>query len=275
MTLHLGLTEEQHKLRRQGIGGSDAKDILLGGDRWHALWLVKTGKAEPKSILSPWDAALRHHVEPLIMDWYQDVKGITVNRRGEHVTYKEWPILFAHLDGYAVNHPVDAKFLSAFTPGGMDWAIENYSAQMQHQMIVTGAEKGVLAVSLASKEPEFLSIERDPFFVHTYVERCKLFWGYVMRNEPPPKDGVAAGDEPKAAVKIDDMRTVDMNGNNGWANFAADWLANREAADKFDTADKGIRKLVESDVRLATGYGVQAKRDKAGRIRIAPMEKTV
>jgi hypothetical protein len=67
-----------------------------------------------------------------------------------------------------------------------------------------------------------------------------------------------------APIPIESMRRVDMALNNRWGALAADWLGNKDAAKKFDDAAKGLKTLVEDDVREAAGFGVTIKRDKRG-----------
>lgn len=251
------LTKEELAERRKGIGGSDALKIVKGD--WYALWLDKTGREEPKAILSPWDAAVRHALEPIILDHYATKNNIAVAKRG--FAYVGTPAyLRCTLDGWDERGwPVDAKALNLFTPDAMKWAVEHYTPQMHHQMIVTGARRSVLAVSVGMKEPVEIPVERDDFFEASYLESCEDFWRYVESDTPPPGGPVL--DVP---VPIKELRTVDMSGNNRWAMFAGDWLGNRQAAATFDVAVKGVKALVESDVGEAAGHGIIAKRDGRG-----------
>ena len=182
----LGLTREQLIERRKGLGGSDAAKIIAG--EWYELWLEKTGRAEAKAILSPWDAAVRHTLEPLILDWYEETTGHPITRRGETVVCQAHPILRCNLDGFdaALAKPIDAKALNIWTPEPLKWAIEHYTPQIHHQMICTEAEQGALYVSLGMKEPELVEIAYDEFFAAAYIERCVEFWRYVETNKPPP-----------------------------------------------------------------------------------------
>ena len=55
-----------------------------------------------------------------------------------------------------------------------------------------------------------------------------------------------------------------MEGNNEWASFAVDWIAHGAAAKKFTAAEKGLKGLVEPDVRKAAGHGIEITRDGRG-----------
>lgn len=269
--LKLGLTKQQLIERRKGIGGSDAPAIMEGGDAWHALWLVKTGKMDDKDLSNEFPPMLGHVTELLNLSWYEKKTGREVSRLGEAVVCKDHPHLRCTLDGYdaAYRAVINAKHVNPFSEAQQ--VVAHYYPQVTHEMICCGVERHFLSVIFGTKEPEQFLTEYDPMYGFTYLEKCKEFWGYVMRNEPPPTTKAATA---SPAIKLDDMRVVDMTGNNQWSIFAGDWLAHRESADKFEAAEKGIKKLVETDVKLATGYGVQVKRDKAARLKISAMEKS-
>ena len=229
---------------------------------WHALWLEKTSRVEPAPILSPWDALLRHAIEPAIMDFYEHTFGRPVTCRGELVVCPEHPILRCTLDGadMAIPRVVDAKLLNTFTPNPVEWARGHYAWQMVHQMVCKQVPDAWLYVSIGMAKPTEIVIEYDEFEAAMYIDRAKLFWSYVEQDKEPP------GAPPPAPAPIakESMRTVDMQGNNLWADLAGKWLDNRAAAKTFDDAIDGLKKLVDKDVKLASGHGIAATRSGRG-----------
>lgn len=257
------LTADQIKERKKGIGSSDARVIACGTDQErYDLWREKTGRYEPGPILSPWDALLRHYVEPALMDFYGLTYSCTVTRRAEAVVCRDFPILRATLDGANMDEPrlVDAKLLNLFTPDPETWLQDKYGWQMVHQMTVCEIPQASLYVSLAMKKPVRMDFSYNEFEALEYVDRCRQFWSYVENDKEPP------GAPPPLAppMAIADMREVDMTGNNEWGSFAAVWLDNRDAAKAFDIAADELKKRVEKDVRLAYGHGIEIKRDGRG-----------
>jgi len=255
----LGLTDAQIAARSKFIGGSDALKIVQG--EWFELWLQKTGRAESKSILSPWDSAVRHTLEPLILDWYEEQTGRAITRRGESVVHPKHYFMGCTLDGWdeKLAKPIDAKALNIWTPKPLEWCIEHYTPQMHHQLIVCQASHAALHVSLGMKEPEPVEIELDEFFAAEYVEKCREFWRYVETDKEPP------GAPPLTVpVPIERMRRVSMEGNNNWAIVAGFWLANKEPAAKFKRATEDLKAMIEPDVGEAFGHGVAVIRDKRG-----------
>lgn len=267
------LTDEQLAERRKGIGASDAGKILDGGPAWADLFLDKTGRTKDKRIMSPWDAALRHTTESLQCDWYEHKTGGEVGARGVAMLCLPWPVLRCTLDGL-VGYPTEpsglvfeAKHISEYTPDPINWAVAKYSGQIYHQMIVTGAEKGILSVIVGMSEPVWINFKLDPFFSEVYIARCREFWKFVETDTPPP------GAEPlPPPIPHEDMRVEDFSTNNQFGDFAADWLENKLAAKKFELSAKGLKEMVKPDVRKAHGFGIEIARSKAGALTIKAKE---
>jgi predicted phage-related endonuclease len=267
------LTPEQLAERRKGIGASEAAMILEGGEAWIQLWKSKTGRGEVPFKMSEWDKALRHTTEGLQADWYAHKTGLKVDYRGQSHSYEEWPVLRCTLDGFII-HPepivFEAKHLSPFTPGDpIEWAVNKYFPQVQHQMIVMDAGKAILSVIVGMNEPVTHTFTIDPFFKDVYIERCKEFWHFVETDEAPP--GAEKFELPP--IPYEKMREVDMAGSNEFASFAADWVQHQAAAKTFKSAEAGLKKLIEKDVKRAYGYTIEVKRNRAGALTIKGMEE--
>lgn len=266
------LTPEQLAERRKGVGASDAAKILAGGEAWVELWKDKTGREIPKRIMSEWDAAIRHITESLQCDWYEHKTGIKIVERGKACIYKGWPVLRCTLDGTSYTAPgfdvFECKHVSSFTPDAMNWAIDKYTPQLQHQMIVCGTDTGIMSVMVGMKEPELVNFTLDPFFAEAYITRCREFWNYVETDTPPPGAEAMSAPIPPEAFKV-----ISFEGNNAFADFATDWLASQKAAKSFEKAAKGIKEMIPADVKEATGHGLKVVRSKAGSLSIKEHKK--
>ena len=252
---------EWHERRRQGIGGSDAFKIMAG--EWHVLWLEKIGQKEPEDLSHILPVVLGGFTEPLNLAWLQREAGIEVDVSDRYAVHPKYNFIRCELDARAGGNIVECKHVNA-------WAKENevvnkYYAQCQHQMACSGADICYLSIFFGTFKYEFFEIGRDDEYIANLIDREIEFWGYVERNEPPP-------DMPSEAVVIalDDMREVEMAGNE-WPVHAAAWLENKAAAKSFKAAENDIKALVEADVKLAFGAGVQVKRSKNGALRISEM----
>lgn len=254
------LTAEQIAERRKGIGASDAPRIIAGD--WHSLWMEKTGKVEAEDLSSVWPVQLGSTTEQLNLDWYERKTGQAVTMRGKLIIRDGLP-LRCTLDGMAPDGTViEAKHVNGFSK--IEEVVARYTPQVQHQMLVTGQRKAILSVIIGSNEPVLEEVAYDEFWATEYLEQCKLFWGYVERDEPPSQ-GAPMVIEPVSPEK---MRKVDMTGDNEWAAAAADWLANRDASKTFEASAKTIKGKIEPDVCEATGHGIITKRSKAGSLSI-------
>jgi predicted phage-related endonuclease len=252
------LTKGQLAERRKGIGASDAAKIIAGD--WHQLWLEKTGRAEGEDLTWVFPVQLGSVTEALNLLFYGHNTGHEVTRCGEAVISKDHPFLRCTLDGFdaAEGAVVECKHVNGFSK--IEAVKERYTPQVIHQMICTGVRKGVLSVIIGTSEPVLEAIEYDDFFANEYISKAKEFWGFVERDEEPTL-GKAMEVAPIAPEK---MRTVDMTGSNEWAAGAADWLANKDAAKKFEGAQKALKDMVEADVCKASGHGLTITRSKAG-----------
>jgi predicted phage-related endonuclease len=255
------LTPEQLIERRKGLGGSDAAKIVSGD--WHALWLDKTNRSEPEDLSDVFAVQMGNTTEQLNLDWYGRRIGTHAVRRGEVVISAEYPFLRCTLDGFdeTFQAVIQVKHVNAYAK--IDEVRAKYAAQVMHESIVCGVTKGVLSVIIGTNEPVRELIELDDFWANEYIEKCREFWGYVERDEPPPQ-GAPVEAPPAPAT----MRVVSMEGNNAWASSAADWLEHKDAAKKFKASETDLKALVEADVRLAEGHGVKASRNKAGSLSI-------
>jgi hypothetical protein len=59
-----------------------------------------------------------------------------------------------------------------------------------------------------------------------------------------------------------------LDGNNAWASAAHDWLETKQPAKLHALACTALKALVEDDVALDFGHGIEARRSKAGAITI-------
>lgn len=254
------LTKDQIAARRLGIGGSDAAKIMGTDEDWHALWLEKTGRAEGADLSHVFAVQLGHATEPLNLDWYELTTGHLVTRRGEVVVCPDYAMLRCTLDGYDAARPavIQAKHVNGFSK--LPDVLARYTPQVTHEMICTETPNGLLSVIVGTNEPAVLEVPYDEFYANEYIDRCRRFWAYVVEDREPA--GAPAPIAPPTPIEL--MRVVDMQGSNQWAALADDWLTNEPAAKKFDKAVKGLKGLIEADVREASGHGLVATRDGRG-----------
>lgn len=255
-------SEEWHKERRLGIGGSDAGKVYAG--EWRDLWLEKTGRNPPEDLSNNLAVAMGTWTEALNRYWFQEQMGKAVTVFPDAIPHRHIHFMRANLDGYikAESAVFEAKHVGAYIKD--EEVVSRYYAQAQHLMEVAGAPVCYLSVFFGNSRWAWFDVHRDEEFIAELIAKEREFWGYVERDEMPPD--VAAG--PAVEIAFDTMREVDLSASNAWCSFAADWLKHRHTAKLFDTATKELKAMVEADVKLAHGGGVTVSRSKAGALTV-------
>ncbi len=246
--------------RSKSIGGSDAGRIMAGD--WFTLWQEKTGRVEPDSLADVLQVQIGIVTEELNRRWFERKTGLKVGRKNCcRLVHLDHPFMTGHIDGWVLDGIIECKHVSAFAKD--DEIVERYYPQVQHYLAVTRSPRGFLSVIFGNHRWEYFQVQEDPAYQAELIEREQAFWWHV-EEDIPPEDKNA---EP-VSIAFDTMRTVDMVGNNRWADLATDWLETRSAADRFTKATKGLKELIEPDVKLAAGHGVKVTRARNGALTV-------
>lgn len=255
------LTPQQLEDRKKGIGASDARYIVDG--RWHELWLQKTSRAQPDDLSGVWAVQLGIQTEALNLRWYEHVTGNRVVRMGETVTLApRLPFMRCTLDGFTIDPEptvIEAKHVNGFS--NIDDVVTRYTPQLQHQMLVCGANRSVLSVIIGSNPPILQAVDFDEFWAEDYLEKCKQFWQHVIDDRAPENGAPLI--EPPAPGRL---RNVDMSTDNEFVSNAKDWLDNKAANKKFDGAAKALKAKMLPDIGVASGGGVIITRSRDNKL---------
>lgn len=258
-----GLTEAQRAFRKNAIGGSDANIILSGdSDRILNLWRLKRGEVEPDNLDNVLPVQMGNATEPFNRFWFTKQTGIELCRVGEESLSFDYPFMSATLDGVTVQSDpayYDAKHVNQFAKPAE--TLVKYTPQLTHNMIALELNHAVLSVFYGTFTWQAHWIDFDPIYAAALIDAETRFWECVQSGEPPV--AMQAVEAPVEAVKV-----VSFTGNNFWADVAADWLANKPHAAKFEKAAEAIKGLVEADVQEASGHGIIVKRSKSNSLSI-------
>lgn len=183
--------------RKHYVTGTDAGKLIgvspYGGK--FAVWLDKMGRAAPVVETPAMKAGKKF--ESAILQTYAE----EMNCKLEHVdgyqliTCDKYPRLGASLDGW--NHdlqiPVDAKNIKwkneKWGDAWTDQFPEYYKAQLQVQMMVTGATFAHLAVMFSGQDFFIYSFEYDEDMAQKILYATEEFWPFVERDKMPEADG--------------------------------------------------------------------------------------
>ncbi len=199
--------EEWLKVRKQGIGSSDAA-AAIGLNPYKSqleLWMEKTGrdreipKPDPDDDTSPvfWGTVL----EPIVAVQYGKKTGNKVRRVNAVLQHPdpEMHWMLANLDREVTGNP-EVQILECKTAGingarlWKEGVPEYVQVQVMHQLAVTGKQAADVAVLIAGQALEVFRIERDETMIAQLIELEKQFWHYVETDTPPPADGSASAD---------------------------------------------------------------------------------
>jgi putative phage-type endonuclease len=180
-------TAEWHEFRKKGIGSSDAA-VIMGVSPWrslHDLWCEKTGREYEKQ--DNWATARGNEMEPVARADYELRYGIDMPPAV--VFFDKYPFMRASLDGY--NQEL-GLVLEIKCPGKADHAVaeagkipEKYYAQVQHQLLVTGADE-VHYYSYKNHVGVLVIVKPDLDYMADLFKREIAFWNeYVLKNVEP------------------------------------------------------------------------------------------
>lgn len=186
-------TAEWHEERRRGVGASDVPAIC--GVSTFAkpidIWQTKVGLREPvdETPAMRWGNLL----EPVIADEFTTQTGIKVRRLARAVRYRDWPVLFAHLDRTSSDAILEVKS-SMSTRGWGDTGsadIPDYVAlQVQAQLACADKERAYVAALLGYRDFRWFEVPRDrELFDEAVLPILREFWRLVETETPPEPDG--------------------------------------------------------------------------------------
>ena len=254
--------------RRTGIGASDAA-IILGISKWKSplqLFAEKAGLAdipeEEKDYLS-WG----HRLEPAIASAYEDETGRLTSDPGDFAIQRNpnVPWQLATIDRWVVAWPDGANLPPVDIPGipGVlelktanafrreEWKDEPplaYQIQLQHQLAVTGALWGSIAVLIGGQQFMWTDIPRNDSFIEQLLNAEERFWRRVQTKEPPEPDSSQSATKILHALYPRELHdAVDLPID------AVDWDRDRTLAMEIIRTQEAVKRESENRIKFAMG----------------------
>lgn len=177
--------------RKRGIGGSDAAAIL-GLSKFRTplqVYLDKIGQAPPIEETAPmrWGKKL----EPLILDEYEQIKGVGLRRNLSYVhPGYEW--MRGTLDAMSDDElVVEAKAIGfdrarEWGEEGSDYVPVDYLCQVQHYLAVSGRETADIAALFHGSQLKIYTVQADFDLIEMLTTKEAEFWLRVVNRNPPP-----------------------------------------------------------------------------------------
>lgn len=189
--------DEWLEWRRRGIGSSDAPAVA-GLDPYQTpmgVWLDKTSQIPDRDETEPmrWGLVLE---DAIAGEWAKRHE-VQVESPRAILQHPDVPWALANLDRRLVDRDELLEVKNVGDRAAQNWEDfdtppEKFVVQVQHQLYVTGWERGHLAVLVGGKQLLSFEIERDDELIGHLVDIEASFWDLVERRQPPAVDGSEA-----------------------------------------------------------------------------------
>ena len=171
--------------RKQGIGGSDATRLYKGD--WYELWQEKTGETEGADLSDVLPVQMGIHTEDFNIRWFEKQTGMKVDGKQETFFHNKYPYMYAHVDGLILGEDkaiLECKHTNAFS--NPKKVADNYKAQLQHYLMVTGYPKIYVSMFFGNMKYEVMEVTENKEFQDQLENAEVLFWHFVEKKKAPP-----------------------------------------------------------------------------------------
>lgn len=182
------------KLRKQGIGGSDA-GAICGLNPYSSpmkvFWDKTTDEVEEQD-----NEAVRigHDLEQYVAERFMEATGLKVRRSNYMYRSKEHPYMIADVDRLVIGEDAGLECKTASAYNADKWADGNiplhYAMQCYHYMAVTGKRAWYIAAVILGREFVYHKLTWDDALIQRLIEVEGEFWNnHVIVNVIPDPDG--------------------------------------------------------------------------------------
>ncbi|HSQ34218.1 MAG TPA: YqaJ viral recombinase family protein [Peptostreptococcaceae bacterium] len=227
--------EEWLKLRKKGIGGSDAGAILGVNQYKSSLSIYLDKTSEDINDDENFRMKVGNKLKKFVAKEFTNVTGKKVRAINKMLVSDEYPFAIANIDRKIVGEKsfLLCKVTNSFSK--KDWnnnIPKNYEVQCQHYMGVTGATHCYIAVLIGNEELVIHNIVRDDIYIDNLMKLEKEFWeNNVLGDVIPLPDGSSEySNYLKEKYKDTKYESVNL--------FISD-----EKIQKHDDINKNIKKL--------------------------------
>ncbi|MBR1703055.1 MAG: YqaJ viral recombinase family protein [Lachnospiraceae bacterium] len=194
-TSTLGMEHEEWlRLRKTGIGGSDAGAIAGVNPYSSAMKVFQDKTSEDIEETDSESMRLGKDLEEYVAQRFTEATGLKVRRSNMMYRSVEHPFMFADVDRLVVGEDAGLECKTASAYSADKW--ENgkyplhYMFQCFHYMAVTGKKAWYLAVVILGKGFHYVKFEWDDWFIQELITLEKKFWyEHVVPRCMPDPDG--------------------------------------------------------------------------------------
>ena len=194
--------EEWLRLRKQGIGGSDA-GAVCGLNPYTSAMDVYVNKTQenPADELADNEAMKQgRDLEEYVARRFCEATGLKVRKSNAMYVHEKHPFMIADVDRLIVGQNIGLECKTASPYSADKWKDgqipAHYLIQCYHYMAVLGAEAWYIAVVIYGREFKYIKIERDEEVIQNLIQIEKDFWEHhVVPNILPEPDGSEAAEK--------------------------------------------------------------------------------
>lgn len=242
--------EEWLRLRKTGIGGSDA-GAICGVNPYSSAMKVFQDKTSEKAEGQDSEAIrIGHDLEDYVARRFTEATGLKVRKSNFMYRSVEHPFMIADVDRLVVGEDAGLECKTASAYNADKWADGNiplhYVMQCYHYMAVTGKRTWYIAAVILGREFTYRKLVWDDELVSRLISIEEDFWhNHVVKGIIPPPDGSKACDEVieqyfHTAKKASSVKLVGFD----------DKLKRREEILGFISELQAEQKQIEQEVKL-------------------------
>ena len=192
--------EEWLKLRKSGIGGSDAGAICGLNPYSSPMKVYQDKTSEDVSDLDNESMRQGRDLEDYVARRFMEATGLKVRRSNMMYRSEEHPYMIADVDRLIVGEDAGLECKTASAYNADKWKDGeiplHYLMQCIHYMAVTGRSAWYIAVVILGQEFKYARIDRDESLISQLAAIEENFWNqHVVPRIIPAPDGSKACDE--------------------------------------------------------------------------------
>lgn len=191
--------EEWLKLRKTGIGGSDAGAICGLNPYSSAMKVFQDKTTDAVEIADSEAMRQGRDLEEYVSNRFTEATGLKVRRSNMMYRSIEYPFMIADVDRLVVGEDAGLECKTASAYQADQWKDGqiplHYLAQCYHYMAVTGKRSWYIAVVILGVGFQYAKLEWDEEFIRDLIHMETDFWeNHVRKGIMPKPDGSEACD---------------------------------------------------------------------------------
>ena len=181
------------KLRKKGIGGSDASSILNLNPYRSSVNVYMEKIDENIEIKSNMKMILGEKLEEFVAKEFCKQTGKKVRNLNGILRNHKYPYAIANLDKVVVSENAFLECVVTNSYLKKEWSQEvpiHYQIQSYHYMAVTGASHCYVCALIGNEEIKIYKLDRDQELIDYIMEKEEEFWKkYILGDDIPLPDG--------------------------------------------------------------------------------------